>query len=157
MPLMDKISYPVTGSCRCGQTKIELNAPPVLTAACHCRGCQKMSASAFSLTAMCKSESFRVTSGSPVKGGAKGPELDHYFCPECKTWMFTRITGMDAFVNVRPTMFDQQSPVAPYIETMTAEKLPWVNIPVQHSFTGFPPVADFMSLLDSFKQSQDQA
>ncbi|HBN50724.1 MULTISPECIES: GFA family protein [Thalassospira] len=153
---MDKISYPVKGSCRCGKLEIALAAPPVLTAACHCRGCQKMSSSAFSLTAMCKSDSFRVVRGTPVKGGVQGPELDHFFCPDCKTWMFTRITGMDDFVNVRPTLFDQKSLATPFIETMTSEKLPWVSIPAQHSFTGFPDVDDFMKLLDDFSQTQDQ-
>ena len=90
----------LTGSCRCGGTRIELSAAPFMTSACHCTGCQKMSASAFSLTAMVPAEAFRVTAGEPVKGGIQGPRLDHYFCPDCKSWMFTRIDGMD-FVNVR--------------------------------------------------------
>ena len=49
---MPKISLPATGSCRCGRIQIRLTKPPIVTAACHCRGCQKMSASAFSLTAI---------------------------------------------------------------------------------------------------------
>ena len=137
------------GSCRCGATHIELNAAPFMTSACHCTGCQKMSASAFSLTAMVPAEAFRVTAGEPVKGGIQGPRLDHYFCPDCKSWMFTRIEGMD-FVNVRSAMLDDAQWTEPFIETMTAEKLPWAQTPARHSFPGFPAPEDYQRLMEAF-------
>jgi hypothetical protein len=39
------------GGCRCGRTTIEISKPPLMASACHCSGCQKMTSSAFSLTA----------------------------------------------------------------------------------------------------------
>jgi hypothetical protein len=101
---MSDTDFPCVGHCRCGALRIEIAAPPVLTAACHCRGCQRMSASAFSLTAMVPAEAFKVLEGELVKGGIHGPNLDHYCCANCKSWVFTRIVGFDAFVNVRPTI-----------------------------------------------------
>ena len=92
-----------------------------------------MSASAFSLTAMVLAQNFRVLEGEPVKGGIKGPQLDHFFCPDCKTWMFTRIVGMDDIVNVRPTMFDDPA-----------------STPAVHSFEGFPPREAFSRLMQEF-------
>ncbi|WP_116133556.1 GFA family protein [Tropicimonas sp. IMCC34043] len=144
------MTAPQTGTCRCGATRIEVSEPPFMTAACHCTGCQKMSSSAFSLTAMVPAHSLRVVQGDPVKGGLRGPQLDHYFCPECLTWMFTRITGMEDFVNIRPTMFDVPSWCDPFIETMTAEKLPWATTPARHSFEHFPGMADFPALMEAF-------
>ncbi|SDH30956.1 GFA family protein [Alloyangia pacifica] len=141
---------PQIGRCRCGALEIEVGAPPMMTAACHCRGCQKMSASAFSLTMMVPTEGFRVVTGAPVKGGIKGPQLDHYMCPECGSWMFTRITGNEAFVNVRPIMFDVPEWCLPFIETMTSEKLGWAKTPAPHRYAGFPPEADFPMLLEGF-------
>ena len=38
------------GGCRCGRVRLRVEAPPLITMACHCTGCQRMSASAFSLT-----------------------------------------------------------------------------------------------------------
>ena len=143
----------LTGSCRCGRTRIELSAAPFMTSACHCTGCQKMSASAFSLTAMFPAEALRVTAGEPVKGGVQGPRLDHYFCPDCKTWMFTRIEGRD-FVNVRPTMLDDTRWSEPFIETMTAEKLPWAQTPARYSFPGFPAAEDYDRLVKEFAASR---
>lgn len=142
---------PLTGRCRCGTTVLEVTAAPVMTAACHCQGCQRMSASAFSLTAMFPAEAFRVVAGAPVKGGAKGEELSHYCCPDCMNWMFTRITGVDAWVNLRPTMLDEVGWFTPFVETMTRDKLPWVDLPVAHSYEGFPEMDDFMRLLARFQ------
>ncbi|MCF1710542.1 GFA family protein [Tabrizicola sp. J26] len=139
-----------TGICRCGRLVIEVSAPPLMTAACHCRGCQRMSSSAFSLTAIFPAAAFHVVAGTPVKGGAQGPELDHYFCPDCKTWMFTRIVGMDDIVNVRPTMFDRPDWCDPFIETMTSARLPWASTPARHSYAAFPEMADFPALLQEF-------
>ena len=109
-----------------------------------------MSASAFSLTAMVSARNFRVIGGVPVKGGIKGPQLDHFFCPDCKTWMFTRIAGMDDIVNVRPTMFDDTEWCVPFIETMTAEKHAWASTPAKYSFEGFPPREEFPRLMHEF-------
>ena len=62
---MPKPDLPMEGSCRCGATRIRITAPPLMTAACHCRGCQKMAASAFSLTAMVPTEGFEVIGTVP--------------------------------------------------------------------------------------------
>jgi hypothetical protein len=138
------------GKCRCGGLRIAITAAPILTSACHCRGCQRMSASAYSLTAIIPSPAFRVTTGEPERGGIRGPELEHFFCLHCKTWMFTRNIGMNDFVNVRPTMFDDPRWSYPFIETMTADRLPWARTPAKHSFEGFPSVEDFQRLVKEF-------
>jgi hypothetical protein len=141
---------PRTATCRCGNLQIEVSAPPIMTAACHCRGCQRMSASAFSLTAIFPAQAFRVVKGTPVKGGIQGPTLDHFFCPDCKTWMFTRVVGMSDIVNLRPTMFDTPQWSDPFIETMTRSKLPWATTPARHSFAEFPSQAEFPRLIAEF-------
>jgi hypothetical protein len=151
---MAKTSYPLEGSCRCGQTRIEISSKPLVTSACHCRGCQKMSSSAFSLTAIMPAPAFRVLAGEPVVGGAKGPELDHYCCPDCMTWMFTRIKGMENIVNVRTPLFDDPDLNEPFIETQTAEKLSWANTPAKHSFERFPSMEHFQKLIDDYAGSR---
>ena len=88
---------PWNGACRCGRVKLRVGAPPIMTAACHCTGCQRMSASAFSLSVGIPSDGFLVTEGEPVLGGLHG-STRHYFCPHCLSWMFTRPEGMDFFV-----------------------------------------------------------
>ena len=146
---MKPSKLPLAGSCRCGKVTIEIGAPPIMTAACHCTGCQTMSGSAFSLTVMVPAAAFAVMRGEPVIGGLKGPQLHHNFCPDCMTWMFTRIEGLD-FVNVRPSVLDDRIWFAPFIETMTREKLAWACTPARHSYEGFPAMEELPALLAEF-------
>ncbi|MCF3933825.1 GFA family protein [Acuticoccus sp. M5D2P5] len=147
---MEHAQSPLVGTCRCGRTAIEVRLPPIMVSACHCRGCQRMSASAYSLTAMIPSEGFAVMTGEPVRGGARSPEISHYFCDDCKSWMYTELGMMPGIVNVRPTMFDNDAWTRPFIETMTAEKLAWATTPARYSYPGFPPLEDYERLLGEF-------
>ena len=128
---------PLEGGCRCGQVRCRIAAPPLITMACHCTGCQRMSASAFSLSALIPSVAFRVTHGEPIIGGLHGPTR-HFFCPYCMSWLFTRPDGLEELVNVRLTMLDDPRPFPPFIETYTSEKLPWAITPAARSFDRFP-------------------
>jgi len=137
------------GGCRCGQVRFRVSEAPKVTMACHCRGCQQMTASAFSLSALFAAEAFEMTAGEPVIGGLHGATR-HFFCPHCKSWMFTRPEGADGFVNVRSTLFDDPSGLEPFMETMRAEKLPWASTPAVEGFEGFPQPADFGRLMGAY-------
>lgn len=140
---------PLDGGCRCGQTRLRVSVAPLLASACHCTGCQRMTASAFSLTLTIPSAGFAVTSGEPVIGGLHG-STRHYFCPHCKSWLFTRAAGMDEFVNLRPSMLDEHGWFVPFIEVWTGERLPWVQTPAVHSFVSEPEFADYAALVEAF-------
>ena len=109
---MDKLcdetdwDLPWEGGCRCGRVRIRVTAPPMLAAACHCTGCQTMSASAYSMSLAIPAAGFAVIAGEPVTGGLHGASR-HLFCGWCMSWMFTRPEGVQEFVNVRPSMLDR--------------------------------------------------
>jgi hypothetical protein len=128
---------------------MRISAPPLLTMACHCKGCQRMSASAFSLGVAIPSEGFAVIQGEPVIGGLHGANR-HYFCAYFMSWIFTRAQGIDQFVNVRPTMLDDASWFAPFIETCTQERLPWAVTDAVYSFETFPPAAEWAGLTTEY-------
>ena len=149
---MLNVPLPLSGSCRCGRVEIRVSKPPIATSACHCRGCQKMSASAYSLTAMIPAEGFEVTKGEPVIGGLHGPQSHHFFCGHCMTWMFTRAEGMDWFVNVRPTMLDEAGWFRPFMETYTSTKLPFAETGAVRSFAEFPAMEEYEGLLEEYRE-----
>ncbi|WP_029978648.1 GFA family protein [Pseudomonas sp. PH1b] len=140
----------ITGSCRCEQITFEIKSPPAMTTACHCVGCQKMSSSAFSLTALFPAESFAITQGEPVIGGLRGPTR-HYFCPSCLTWLFTRPEGVETFVGVRSSLLENPQLYPPFMETWTAEKLPWVTTAAAFSYEAFPDPSEFPQLMERFQ------
>jgi hypothetical protein len=146
---MEEWKLPWQGGCRCGQTRIRVDAPPLLTSACHCAGCQRMSASAFSLTVTIPSEGFAVTAGEPVIGGLHGPTR-HYFCPRCMSWMFTRPEGMDDFLNLRPSMLDDHSWFVPLIEVWTQGKIHWATTNARHSFETEPDFEEYLTFVEEF-------
>ncbi|HZH12610.1 MAG TPA: GFA family protein [Microvirga sp.] len=137
------------GECRCGQVRFRVRGRPVITMACHCTGCQRMTASAFSLSALYASDAFEVVEGEPVIGGLHGPTR-HFFCPHCMSWLFTRPEGLDGFVNVRATMLDDARDFTPFIETCTGEALPWAKTSAVHSFEKFPPMERYPDLVAEF-------
>lgn len=147
------MELPLQGGCRCDRVRIRVTKAPLITAACHCNGCQRMSASAFSLTAVILSEAFEVVQGQPVLGGIRSADTQHFFCDHCMTWMFTRPSALPQIVNVRPSMFDDHTWFRPFMETFTAAKLPWAVTGAVHSFEGFPEQDQYMPLVQEFAAS----
>jgi hypothetical protein len=137
------------GGCRCGQVRFRVSGAPLITMACHCTGCQRMTASAFSLSALHPSQAFEILAGKPVIGGLRGSNR-HFFCPHCMSWLFTRFEGYDDLVNLRATMLDDAGDFAPFIVSYTSEKLPWASTPAVHSFEKFPPEERFPELMAEF-------
>ena len=149
---MRQPDLPADGGCRCGRVRFTVSAPPMLTMVCHCRGCQRMTASAYSLSAAIPSDGFKVTAGEPVIGGMHG-ETRHFFCPWCMSWMFTRPEGMDWFVNVRATLLDDPSWFEPFVETYTSTALPWARTRAPHSFPEFPPFEAYAGLTAAYAEA----
>ncbi|KIC37028.1 aldehyde-activating protein [Leisingera sp. ANG-M7] len=134
------LQLPMKGACLCGQVQVCVTAPPLLTLACHCRDCQKLCASAFSLTAMFAAESFSVT-GRLLAGGLRSGRREHNFCRDCLNFVFTRIQGAESRVNLRTALFADLARFEPFVELMTEEKLPWSSVPATHSYARFPETA----------------
>lgn len=62
---MSDWKLPREGGCLCGKVRFRITAPPLLTIACHCKGCQRLTASAFSLSVGVPADGFEVTQGDP--------------------------------------------------------------------------------------------
>jgi hypothetical protein len=147
---MSVVKLPAEGGCLCGQVRIRVSASPVMSLACHCRGCQRMTSSAFSLAVAIPAPAFEVTKGEPVIGALHGP-TPQYYCPNCMSWLFTRSQVLDDMVMVRPTILDDVRWARPFVETYTSEKLPWVKTTAVHSYERFPPPGDFQRLMAEYE------
>lgn len=147
---------PLTGGCRCDRVRFQVTATPLLSSACHCAGCQRMTASAFSLTLTVPKPGFEVTQGEPEIGGLHGP-VKHLFCGHCKSWLFTRPDVIDSFVNLRATMLDDRSWFVPFVETWTSEKLPWASTGAVHSFPTQPGFELYAKLAEDFAERGSRA
>lgn len=147
---MKQPALPAEGGCRCGGVRFRVTKAPLITMACHCTGCQKMTASAYSTSVAIPADGFEVIKGEPVIGGMKQADLPHFFCPDCMSWMFTRPKALDFMANVRATLFDDTSWYAPFVETCVSEKLDWAETGAPHGFSQFPTMEDMSILIDAY-------
>jgi hypothetical protein len=53
-----------TGGCQCGAVRYEVSREPLALYVCHCRECQKQSASAFGMSLIVRRLEFSVTRGT---------------------------------------------------------------------------------------------
>jgi hypothetical protein len=134
---MDDWKLPWEGGCRCGEVRFRVTAPPLLGAACHCSGCQRMTSSAYALSLTLTKQGFEVTKGEPVLGGLQA-EPKHYHCPACKSWMYTCPTSLPWMVNLRPTMLDDHAWFRPLVDFYRAEGFAWAATGAKHSFDTVP-------------------
>lgn len=137
---------PFEGSCLCGAVQIRVTAPPLLTLACHCRDCQKLSASAYSLTTMFPSDHFSCT-GELIKGGLCSSGRTHYFCKSCLNFVYSQIGGAEQRINLRTSVLNDAASFEPFVELMTDEKMPWSHVPVARSFSQYPASLDELQAL----------
>jgi len=142
------MQLPIEGSCMCGDCRISISIAPIITMACHCKGCQKLSASAFSLTAMVPADGFKLIKGRTQIGALHGDDPYHY-CAKCLNWLYTSPANAP-FVNVRPTMFDAPAWSTPFIESYVSEKLPWATTSARHSFDRFPAEHQYGQLMAEY-------
>ncbi|MGO7907073.1 GFA family protein [Rhizobium leguminosarum] len=144
------MNKPLRGSCLCGKVGIEISEPALMTMACHCRGCQKLTSSAFSLCVSIPTTGFRATGIEPVVGALHG-DTRHLYCPYCKNWLYSLPAGVESYVNVHPTSFDNIEWLSPFVEVHIAEKLAWATTPAMHSFKVFPDPKTFRQLVEEFQ------
>ena len=137
------------GGCRCGKVRFEVSGSPLLTLACHCTGCQKMTASAFALTDTYPAGAFRVAQGEVAIGGLHGPTR-HHFCDYCKSWIYTEPEGLPDIVNVRSTLFDEPDDKPPFVEIFTGEGLIWARTGAVHSYDALPARDEWPKLIEEF-------
>lgn len=128
---------------------MRVTAAPMVTMACHCRGCQKLTSGPYSLSLMLPAAGFEVEGATEI-GGEHRQESVHYFCAYCKNWLYTSGIAGGQFVNFRPTMLDDASWITPYIESYVSEKLPGVVSGAKHSFEKFPEPHQYPELMAGF-------
>ena len=123
--------YPIDGSCQCGNITYQLLEPPLLVAACHCKECQKLSTSAFSITAVVKTEAVKFSgelkqwerlADSGNKNYAK-------FCPTCGNRIYHFDPDISETIKLKPANLSDTTILKPSMHIWISEKQEWFQIP----------------------------
>lgn len=125
------MTYPLKGSCQCGSVTYMLHQPPLAIAACHCKQCQKLSTSAFSITAMVLASDIefcgemREWSRVADSGNISAAR----FCPVCGNHMYHFSPSHPDKVMLKPSTLSDTSVINPTIHVWISEKQDWYSIP----------------------------
>ncbi|MDH4108642.1 MAG: GFA family protein [Gammaproteobacteria bacterium] len=123
---------PLTGNCQCGSVRYEVSKAPIVTVACHCRDCQKLSASAFSITMVIPADAFRLLSGELAafeRPTDSGGTAVCYFCPTCSNRVYHVDPGRPAYFRLKPGGLDDTSQIMPEAHVWTSRAQPWFTFP----------------------------
>lgn len=146
-------SFPLEGGCICDRVRFQITHAPLISFACHCRGCQKLTSSAFSLAVMVPLDHFAVTNGETVIGALRKPDGAYRFCDWCKCWITSEPTAANGIINVRSTLIDESNAFEPFIEMWVKEKVLWASTPAKYSFDEKPALSEFPALIAEYTSS----
>ncbi len=118
-----------TGKCLCGAISYETSADPVMTAACHCKNCQRQAGSALSIIVGYPKGSVQI-SGEPKTyhdKGESGLAVDRKFCDNCGSPLFTDAASAPDLIFIKAGTFDDVSWLEPGVHFWTKSAQPWVE------------------------------
>jgi hypothetical protein len=122
---------PITGGCQCGAARYTISAAPLALLACHCRECQKQSASAFGMSLIVHRASVTLTQGETRTWSRKadsGTTVACVFCVTCGTRVWHAREGFD-IVSIKGGSLDEPLDFSRAIHCWTSSKLPGTVIP----------------------------
>jgi hypothetical protein len=123
--------------------RYEAAGAPLAVYVCHCRECQKQSASAFGISVTLPRADFRVTKGSPkfwARPTDSGGRLDCAFCPDCGSRLWHERSATPDNLSIKGGSLDEPPDLGRAVHIWTARKLPGVAIPPDCiQYTGEPP------------------
>ncbi len=128
---MNDAIYPIDGACQCGNITYQLVAPPLLVVACHCKQCQKLSTSAFSITALVKTDSveFKGELKEWQRLADSGNKNYAKFCPECGNRIYHFDPDMPETIKLKPSNLSDTRILNPSAHVWVSEKQDWIQIP----------------------------
>jgi len=125
------MTYPLTGACQCGGVSYQLHQPPLAIAACHCKQCQKLSTSAFSITAMVEASAIEFSGEMREwsRVADSGNTSIARFCPVCGNHIYHFSSQHPDKVMLKPSTLADTRVIQPSIHVWVSQKQDWVTIP----------------------------
>lgn len=123
-------ALPQEGGCHCGAVRYRITAPPLMIYNCHCTNCQKITGSAFVVSAALPESAFEI-----IKGAAKtvewvsdaGNKRIGWFCGDCGSRLAHGQIPSSGFLSLRAGTLDDTSWVEPVGDIWTKSAQPWVK------------------------------
>lgn len=119
------------GGCQCGAVRYSIAADTLKAYACHCRECQKQSASAFGVSVPVLWESLTVKGEMRVwsRPTDSGSVTDCHFCPRCGSRIYHSGRGAREWITVKGGSLDHPGAVPLVAHVWVRSKAVWLELP----------------------------
>jgi hypothetical protein len=120
----------IEGGCFCGKVRYSAEAEPIFAGVCHCRSCQKITGTSYSVVVAIPAPALTVTGDLKVYDsvGDSGKATHSGFCPNCGSPVTDTADVMEGVVMLRAGTMDDQSWLKPTMEIYCDSKMPWVSL-----------------------------
>jgi len=135
-----------TGGCQCGDVRYRLTGTPLQLVICHCRECQKQTASAFGMALPIAKRDLELLSGRLKewrRPADSGREVSCYFCLNCGTRIYhSSALGAD-YWHLKAGTLDDTSWLEPVAQVWTESAQRWLKL--ANEMSSFPGQPDNIS------------
>jgi hypothetical protein len=121
----------VAGGCQCGAVRYAIAETPLRLYVCHCRECQKQSASAFGMSLIVRRATLAVTQGEArawSRQADSGRTMSCVFCAVCGSRLWHERDGIDT-ISVKAGSLDAAVDFSRAIHIWMSRKLPGLVLP----------------------------
>ena len=121
----------LSGGCQCGAVRYQLQTPRPPCYICHCRECQKQSASAFAISVPVRAEDLDVT--GPLEAYERatdsGSRSTCRFCATCGTRIYHQSARSPDLATLKGGTLDDPSILEPTAHLWVSRRQPWLQLP----------------------------
>jgi len=120
------------GGCQCGSIRYEFSGNALELYVCHCKECQKQSASAFGISVIVPRGAFRVTRGTATfwsRPTDTGHMLECAFCANCGSRLWHQRRGAVDTISVKGGSLDETVDLRRAVHIWTSRILPGITVP----------------------------
>lgn len=118
------------GGCQCGAVRYRLRRESLVVYGCHCRECQKQSASAFGLSVPFSREELELVGelASWRRPTDSGSFTTCYYCPSCGVRLYHVSDRNLEGGTIKGGTLDDTSTLEPRFHMWTSRKQPWLDL-----------------------------
>ena len=126
---MESTRHPIVGGCLCGAVRYTSKSPPLMTAICSCKHCQRQSGTAFSVLVAVTKGSLEFVGDEPSTyhdSGSSGSPVLRRFCAKCGSPIFSEVAVTPAMDWLKAGTLDDASWLEPTVGIWDESAQPWV-------------------------------
>jgi hypothetical protein len=121
----------LSGGCQCGAVRYELRTPRPAAYTCHCRECQKQSASAFAISVPVRVQDLDVSGPLQAYDRAtdSGSRSTCWFCATCGTRIYHQSARSPDLATLKGGTLDDPDVLQPVAHLWVSRRQQWVELP----------------------------